>query len=441
MFTDLPQFFRQYGLSADVRILLLLRKAMYRNLVRTLGDLYLFLRGIITSEPKEFGPFTQAFYAYFLDVKIQPNETLKDAILRSKTFVEWLANALKDGSLEDADLDELIDQFLNEVHLTQLEISKLMDASAIFNADDPNRSDMQNREGEEGSQRPKEGLDYRNISLEELRKRMEQVARQQRERHQGGSHWIGQGGTSPYGNQGKAAGGIRKGGKGGGKMARQVLENRNFYPVDTKAILRDDNIDAALAALKGIEETSTDKSLDVPFTIKEGLKQGGIFLPYEKENKQKKIQVLLFIDNGGYSMFPYIKSVKKLFSKMKTRFAHDLKTYYFHNTIYSGLYADEMRTKFISLEKILKIDANYHLFIIGDADMAPYELDRSSLRDWQELHKRFKRSAWLNPMRESTWHYSTTVTWLKEVFPMFTLTPNGIEKAVLEMNRRGKKRF
>jgi uncharacterized protein with von Willebrand factor type A (vWA) domain len=140
-------------------------------------------------------------------------------------------------------------------------------------------------------------------------------------------------------------------------------------------------------------------------------------------------------------MSPYIKSVKKLFSKMKTRFAHDLKTYYFHNTIYGGVYANSARTKFVPLDQLLKLDRQYNLFIIGDADMAPYELDTHSLREWASLRERFKGTAWLNPMRETYWTSSVTVQWVQQVFSMFTLTPDGIEKAVVQMNRerRGKR--
>ena len=141
---------------------------------------------------------------------------------------------------------------------------------------------------------------------------MREVAKHQKTQHEGGDYWIGSGGVSPYGNGGAAAGGIRVGGAGGGKMARAAINNRDFYPVDAKAPLKDDNIDAALAALKGIEEGSSDIILDVPVTIKEGLKQGGIFLPIEKEKRQQRIQVILMIDNGGWSMSPYIRTVQKL---------------------------------------------------------------------------------------------------------------------------------
>ena len=144
------------------------------------------------------------------------------------------------------------------------------------------------------------------------------------------------------------------------------------------------------------------------------------------------------IDNGGWSMSPYVTTVQKLFKKMKTRFSHDLKTYYFHNSIYGGLYTDAARWKFEPIEKIIRQDKNYSIFVIGDADMAPYELSNASQESWGELSKHFKRMAWLNPMRESIWHTSMTCSVLMRMFPMFSLTPDGIEEAILEMNRRRK---
>ena len=226
-----------------------------------------------------------------------------------------------------------------------------------------------------------------------------------------------------------------------GKMARKVMGDKNFFPVDTQIILQDNNIDVALAFLKGIEDESVERYLDIPTTITEGVKQGGIFLPFEKEKIDQKVQVLLLIDNGGWSMSPYIPSVTKLFSKMNRRFAHDLKTYYFHNTIYGSVYKDAFRTptKTETIEKLLQLDKNYAVFIIGDADMASYELTKESMRDWQALKDRFERIIWLNPMELKYWEHSMTVNMLQRVFDMFPLSPFGIEKGVEFMNK--KRRF
>ena len=439
MFKSLPQYFREYKLKADVRTLMMLRKSMERGLIRTTGDMYLVLKGLVTNSPKDFGPFTKAFYQYFLEIEIRPGESLDSAVVRSETFKKWKTDWLEEHEGEEPDISELVEQFLNEVHVTTYDIKKMLKGEDILNDDDPDMSDTP--EGEEGEQAPRsiqEMADYENISLEELLERMRKVAEQQRRNHEGGSHWIGKGGTSPYGSQGAAKGGIRAGGKGGGKMARKVVGDRNYYPVDTKQILSDNNIDVALAFLKGIQDESADTLLDIPNTIKEGVRQGGLFLPIEKEKIEQKVQVMLFIDNGGWSMSPYIQSVTKLFSKMKRRFAHDLKTYYYHNSIYGGAYSQPSRinSSFEPMEKILKHDKNYSVFIIGDADMAPYELSHGSVSDWQMLEERFPRIVWLNPMQERMWAGSMTITVLRRVFPMFTLSPDGIEKSVQLMNQK-----
>ncbi len=437
MFESLPHYFRKHKVSADVRALLQLRKAIDKGLVNTLGDLYLVLKGLLTNDLKDFGPYTTAFYDYFLDIEIKQGEKLEQAVIRSETFRDWKAAKMEAYQIEEEqDVRDLVNQFLDEVHLSSFDIKKILSGEDILNKDDPNRPDLSPDDNPADPDKIEEAADYRNISLEELKQRLKKIAEQQRGKHKGGSHWIGSGGKSPFGMNGAAMGGMRMGGGGGGKMARAVIGDPQYYPVDAKVPLTDNNIDVALASLKGIEEEDAELLLDIPKTIKEGLKQGGIFLPYEKEKINQKIQVILLIDNGGLSMTPYIKMVTKLFSKMKKRFAHDLKTYYYHNTIYGGVYEDVRRKKFIPIDQLLKNDKNYSIFVIGDADMGPYELSPTSIECWERLKKRFARMIWLNPMKERLWQVSDTVPLLRRIVPMYTLTPGGIEKAVKKMNEK-----
>ena len=438
MFASLPHTFREHGLKADVRTLLKLRKAMDRQLVHNVGDLYVVLKGLVCNDPEDIGPFTAAFYQYFLEIDMNAGERLESAVLRSKPFQEWKKRFIKEDHQVET-LFDYVNKYLDEIHETSLDIQKVISGEDILKNDDPNMVDSRPQDGESPPNSLNQMADYGNISLEELIRRMKQVAEQQKGAHYGGQHWIGQGGTSPYGNGGAAAGGIRVGGSGGGKMARAVMNDRRFFPADVDAILKDDNIDAALAILKGIEDTTTEIILDIPKTIKEGSKSGGIFLPIVKEKVHQKVQVILLIDNGGLSMSPYVKSVQKLFSKMKTRFAHDLKTYYYHNTIYGGAFSDVRRTKFVPVKKILGEDKNYSVFVMGDADMAPYELGDQSIQDWKKIMETYKRAVWLNPTKERYWSSSITISIIKRIFPMFPLTPSGIEKAILEMNRKRRK--
>ena len=436
MFTTLPEAFKKFDLAVDVRALLLLQRAMDKGLVRTIGDLFNVLRTFIIKDPEHVGPETKAFYAYFLDINIRPNDRLNDAILRSQTFEQWKETNF--GRIEDnITPDEWVNRFLDQVHLTHYDIKEVLDGRELWDKDKGDLEDNPEGNKDEALNRPLDRMaDYSDLTLEELMQRMGEVKEQQQSEHSGGSHWIGTGGISPYGHGGAAKDGIRVGGSGGGKMARKVLGDSNFFPVDLEAILNDNNIDAALASLKGIVEETAHEILDVKETIEKGLERGGLFIPEIKNETFDKLQVLLIIDNGGYSMHPYIKSVQTLFRKMKTRFAHDLETYYFHNTVYRQVFTDSQRRKSLPIERLLSKDPNYHVFFIGDAAMAPYELDRASLNTYSEIKEHFKKVAWLNPEPVRYWNGTLSTQIIKELLPMYPLTPKGIEQAVLEMNRK-----
>ena len=91
------------------------------------------------------------------------------------------------------------------------------------------------------------------------------------------------------------------------------MGDKNFFPIDRAALLNDNNVDAALASIKGVIEESAIEKLDVPQTIKNGLKRGGLFIPELSSEKNEELKVIVLIDNGGYSMSPYIRTVQNLF--------------------------------------------------------------------------------------------------------------------------------
>lgn len=440
MFHSLPHVFREHKLQADIRTLLLLRRAIDKGLVCTFGDLFVVLKGIVVKSPEDIGPFSKAYYDYFLNVQFAPGERFDNAIARSIGFKQWQEQYLEDHpDKSDDDLENFINRYLDEVHLTSYDIKKFIDGQEIFNqdnpdiADDPNDNEAQNKNTKE--HKLDQAADYSNLSLEELLDRMRRVAAQQKSAHEGGSHWIGQGGISPYGSGGAAQGGIRVGGAGGGKMARKVIGDQRFFPVDLNRQLNDDNIDATLASLKGVIESSAQTELDIPATLDTGLKRGGLFLPELKDVISENMKVILLIDNGGYSMQPYVDVITKLFKKMKTRFAHDLKTFYFHNTIYDQVFTDARRRNPITIDRFLAHDSDYRVFVIGDAAMAPYELGRTSIAQWQSIRKKYKKMVWLNPDNEKWWSHTLTTQVLGEIVPMFPMTPKGIENAVISMNK------
>lgn len=437
MLSSLPATFRKHQLQADIRTLLMMRKAMQKGLIKTLGDLHNVLKGLIIKSPEDEGPFTKAYYEYFLHIPIAPGQTLEDAILRSETFQKWKTQFLEEA--DEAWTEEaLVNTFLDQVHLTTYDIKEVISGKEIWDKDNP---DLKDKEEEETNQRPVERVldkmaDYSELSLEELLERMERVREQQKTQHGGGSHWIGTGGISPYGHGGAAKNGIRVGGQGGGRMARKVMGDKHYFPIDRDALLNDNNVDAALAAIKGVVEESATERLDVQKTIKTGLRRGGLFIPELTNEKNEDLKVIVIIDNGGYSMAPYVRAVQQLFRKMKTRFAHDLEVYYFHNTVYDRVWTDERRTTYISVEKLLLKDKKYRIFFVGDAAMAPYELNDLSIQTFQSLVQRFKKTVWLNPEPLRYWPGTYTIQVIKSLVPMYPLTPAGIARAVQKMNAK-----
>src|SRR3546814_19820087 len=93
--------------------------------------------------------------------------------------------------------------------------------------------------------------------METLKKRLEE----QHGRHQGGSKWIGTGGTSPYGNGGYNTEGVRIGGESKHKRALTVWEQREFRNIDRTKELGTRNIKVELRRKRRF---STAESADAP---------------------------------------------------------------------------------------------------------------------------------------------------------------------------------
>ena len=55
-----------------------------------------------------------------------------------------------------------------------------------------------------------------------------------------------------------------------------------------------------------------------------------------------KLKIILMIDNGGWSMDPYIELVQTLFNYARAQFK-DIKVFFFHNTIYDFVWEDPPR--------------------------------------------------------------------------------------------------
>ena len=140
--------------------------------------------------------------------------------------------------------------------------------------------------------------------------------------------------------------------------------------------------------------------------------------------------------------------VQTLFHYARAQFK-DLKTFFFHNTIYRTLWGDAARFRKPRVRGPARRDPDTRLIFVGDASMAPYELmaadgsiyveDRSgrpSLECLDFLAKAFPRSVWLNPKPADAWPYTRSIAAIRQIFPMFERTIDGLEQAVTHLMKK-----
>ena len=389
----LTQFFftmRAAKLPVSIKEHLALLEAFEANVIGpgnpdacSLEDFYFLSRTILVKDEKHYDKFDRAFSAYFQGV-----DTIADF---SKPIpAEWLRK----------------------------EIEKLLSDADKKNA-------------------PK--VDYDDL-LDTLKKRLEE----QKERHQGGSKWVGTGGTSPFGNSGHNSQGVRIGGKGGNKSAVKVWEKRAYRDYDDSQELGTRNIKVALRRLRKFARQGLEEELDLDDTIRKTAANAGYLDIKLVPQRHNNVKVLLLMDVGG-TMDEHITRVEELFSAAKTEFKH-LEFYYFHNCVYDYVWKNNRRRyaeKFPTWDIMRKYNKDYKLIFVGDATMSPYEIlqpggsveydNEEAGAEWlQRLTQTFPKFAWINPEPQGVWQYRQSIDIVKQLVGgrMYPLTLKGLEDAM-----------
>jgi uncharacterized protein with von Willebrand factor type A (vWA) domain len=281
--------------------------------------------------------------------------------------------------------------------------------------------------------------------MEELQKRLAE----QKGRHQGGSKWIGTGGTSPYGAYGYNPAGIRIGQKENRNFrAIKVWDKREFRDLDDTVELGTRNIKVALRRLRRFAREGAAEELDLDGTIK-GTAHKGYLDIHMRPERRNTVKVLMFFDIGG-SMDWHIKAAEELFSAARTEFKH-LEYFYFHNCIYEGVWKDNARRhvdRTPTWDVLHTYPADYKVIFIGDASMSPYELTQKggSVEHMNEepgaLWLRrvldiYTHAVWLNPVPEQNWSWTPSIKIIRDIFEnrMYPLTLEGLDEAMRELMR------
>ncbi|MEY4435930.1 MAG: hypothetical protein RLY41_988 [Pseudomonadota bacterium] len=281
--------------------------------------------------------------------------------------------------------------------------------------------------------------------METLKKRLEE----QKERHEGGSKWIGTGGTSPFGNGGYNPQGIRIGGKGGNRSAVKVWDQRSYRDYDDTQELGTRNIKVALRRLRRFAREGSAEELDLDGTIHKTAANAGFLDILMRPERHNNVKVLLLMDVGG-TMDDHIARVEEMFSAAKAEFKH-LEFYYFHNCVYDFMWRNNKRRyaeKFETWDIIRKYNKDYKLIFIGDATMSPYEIiqpggsveynNEEAGAEWlQRLIHAFPKFAWINPEPQGVWEYRQSISIIQQIMSnrMYPLTLKGLEDAMRMLSK------
>jgi hypothetical protein len=281
--------------------------------------------------------------------------------------------------------------------------------------------------------------------METLKKRLEE----QKERHQGGSKWIGTGGTSPFGHGGYNPEGVRIGGEGRHGRALKVWDKREFRNLDNQVELGTRNIKVALRRLRRFAREGAADELDLDETIDGTARKGWLDIRMRPE-RHNAVKLLLLLDVGG-SMDPHIKVCEELFSAAHTEFKN-LEFFYFHNCVYESVWKDNRRRfseRTPTWDVLHKYGHDYKLILVGDASMSPYEISHAggSVEHFNEeagavwlkrMVNTYPSAVWLNPTPEQYWGYSHSTRIVRELMQdrMYGLTLEGLDEAMRTLSRK-----
>jgi len=393
MFVNFFYTLRQVGIPVSPTSFLTLQKALSKGLINSIDDFYTAARAILVKSERYFDLYDQVFAHYFEGAELKQPDAVELTEIAKAMLEEWLKNPKE--LAEAMGIDEATLQKLTPEELVQYFLDRL---------------------------------------------------KEQTEAHHGGNRWIGTGGTSPVGHSGYHPGGMRVGGVSRNKSAVKVAMDRRYRDYSQEGPLTQSQIGEALKRLRHMVPVGPKDQVNIDATIYQTMKNAGeIEIVFDRSLKDR-LKVILAIDNGGWSMDPYIGVVQTLFDYARAQFK-DLKIFYFHNTIYDNLWEDAQRyRKPFKVDELVRLDPETRFIIVGDASMAPYELmatdgsihieertTKPSIDRLRFIAETFRHSVWLNPKLEEEWPYTRTIQIIREIFPMFELTLDGLEKAVAHL--------
>jgi uncharacterized protein with von Willebrand factor type A (vWA) domain len=287
------------------------------------------------------------------------------------------------------------------------------------------------------------------FGYDKLMDRLKELLKEQKDRHEGGSKWIGTGGTSPFGNGGMNPEGIRIGGDGGNKSAVKVWEQRTYRDYDASREIGTRNIKVALRRLRKFARQGAHDELALDETIRSTANNAGYLDIKMRPERKNSIKVLMLLDVGG-TMDEHIHRTEELFSAAKSEFKN-MEFYYFHNCVYDKLWRNNQRKtseRFSTWDVLRKYTPDTKVIFVGDATMSPYEIlhrggavdfyNEEAGAEWlQRFTNAFPSYIWLNPEPEHIWEYRQSIAIIRQQMDnrMYPLTIEGLERGMRMLSK------
>ncbi|HBI69691.1 MAG TPA: hypothetical protein DDZ22_11935 [Massilia sp.] len=291
---------------------------------------------------------------------------------------------------------------------------------------------------------PEQKAALEKFGYDKLMDRLNELLKEQKERHEGGNKWIGTGGTSPFGHGGTNPEGVRIGGQGRNRTAVKVWDQRTYKDYDDERELGTRNIKVALRRLRRFARHGAPDELALDDTIRATASNAGYLDIKMQPERKNRIKVVMLLDVGG-SMDDHIERTEELFSAAKTEFKN-MEFYYFHNCVYDYLWKSNRRRhaeRFETWDVLRKYPADTRVIFVGDATMSPYEVlapggsveynNEEAGAEWlARFCKAFPKFAWLNPEPENLWQYRQSIAIIRQLMNnrMFPITLEGLERAM-----------
>ncbi len=385
MFTDFFYLLRKKKVPVSITEWMTLMEALSQGLAYNLDDFYYLARATLVKSEAYFDQYDVAFQEYFKGIEGPADITEK--------ILDWLKDPI------------------NKLNLTEEE-------RALFDK----------------------------MDLDELLREFEKRLAEQTEQHDGGSYWIGRGGTSPFGHSGSHPAGVRVGGQSRGRGAIQIAQERRFRNYRSDLILDVRQVKIALRRVRQLSRIGPEDELDLEKTIDATAKNAGDIELLWTRSRKNAVKLLLLMDVGG-SMEPFAELCSLLFSAAHTS-SHfkDFQYYYFHNCVYENVYRGVETQDQLSTDYLLRtLEPDYKVILVGDARMAITELterygaiyyyqrnDTPGMLWLKRIADHFTHCVWLNPEGGRFWNHPT-VSLIGKMFPMYELNVDGIGEGVKKL--------